>query len=129
MTFDAATRTISGTPLAASPATEYAYTVTDGANASDSLPLTIEVKAPASDMPVVLTYEVGTAVELTLPEVTGSGTPPYTYALTPALPAGLTFDAATRTISGTPTAVTPAAEYAYIVIDGANASDVAGVHH
>ena len=122
LTFDAATRTISGTPLAASPATEYAYTVTDGANASDSLPLTIEVKAPASDMPVVLTYEVGTAVELTLPEVTGSGTPPYTYALTPGLPAGLTFDAATRTISGTPTAVTAAAEYAYIVIDGANAS-------
>ena len=122
LTFDAATRTISGMPLAASPATEYAYTVTDGANASNSLPLTIEVKAPASDMPVVLTYEVGTAVELTLPEVTGSGTPPYTYALTPALPAGLTFDAATRTISGTPTAVTAAAEYAYIVIDGANAS-------
>ena len=122
LTFDAATRTISGTPLAASPATEYAYTVTDGANASNSLPLTIEVKAPASDMPVVITYEVGTAIELTLPEVTGSGTPPYTYALTPALPAGLTFDAATRTISGTPTAVTPAAEYAYIVIDGANAS-------
>ena len=123
LTFDAATRTISGTPLAASPATEYAYTVTDGANASDSLPLTIEVKAPASDMPVVLTYEVGTAVELTLPEVTGSGTPPYTYDLTPALPAGLTFDAATRTISGTPTAVTPAAEYAYIVTDAANAID------
>ena len=122
LTFDAATRTISGTPLAASPATEYAYTVTDGANASNSLPLTIEVKAPASDMPVVITYEVGTAIELTLPEVTGSGTPPYTYALTPALPAGLTFDAATRTISGTPTAVTAAAEYAYIVIDGANAS-------
>ena len=124
LTFDAATRTISGTPLAASPATEYTYTVTDGANASDSVPLlTIEVKAPASDMPVVLTYEVGTAVELTLPEVTGSGTPPYTYDLTPALPAGLTFDAATRTISGTPTAVTPAAEYAYIVTDAANAID------
>ena len=123
LTFDAATRTISGTPLAASPATEYAYTVTDGANASDSLPITIEVTAPVSDMPVVLTYEVGTAVELTLPEVTGSGTPPYTYDLTPALPAGLTFDAATRTISGTPTAVTPAAEYAYIVTDAANAID------
>ena len=124
LTFDAATRTISGTPLAASPATEYTYTVTDAANAIDSVPLlTIEVKAPASDMPVVLTYEVGTAVELTLPEVTGSGTPPYTYDLTPALPAGLTFDAATRTISGTPTAVTPAAEYAYIVTDAANAID------
>ena len=123
LTFDAATRTISGTPLAASPATEYIYTVTDAANASNSVPLfTIEVKAPVSDMPVVLTYEVGTAIELTLPEVTGGGTPPYTYALTPALPAGLTFDAATRTISGTPTEVAAAAEYTYIVIDAANAS-------
>ena len=123
LTFDAATRTISGTPLAASPATEYIYTVTDAANASNSVPLfAIEVKAPVSDMPVVLTYEVGTAIELTLPEVTGGGTPPYTYALTPALPAGLTFDAATRTISGTPTEVAAAAEYTYIVIDAANAS-------
>ena len=124
LTFDAATRTISGTPLAASPATEYIYTVTDAANASNSVPLlTIEVEAPVSDdMPVVLTYEVGTAIELTLPEVTGGGTPPYTYALTPALPAGLTFDAATRTISGTPTEVAAAAEYTYIVIDAANAS-------
>ena len=123
LTFDAATRTISGTPLAASPATEYTYTVTDGANASNSVPLlTIEVKAPVSDMPVVLTYEVGTAIELTLPEVTGGGTPPYIYALTPALPAGLTFDAATRTISGTPTEVAAAAEYTYVVIDAANAS-------
>ena len=124
LTFDAATRTISGTPLAAAPATEYTYIVTDGANASASLPLfSIEVKARDVSALGGLTYEVGTAIEpLTLPEVTGGGTPPFTYALTPALPAGLTFDAATRTISGTPTAVTPAAEYTYIVIDGANAS-------
>ena len=125
LTFDSATRTISGTPIAASPATEYIYTVTDGANASLSLPLfSIEVKASDVSGLGVLTYEVGTAIEpLTLPTVLeGRGTPPFTYALTPALPAGLTFDSATRTLSGTPTEVAPAAEYTYVVIDGANAS-------
>ena len=71
---------------------------------------------------VILTYEVGTAIEPgMLPEVTG-GTPPFTYSLVPALPVGLTFDAATLTISGTPLVVTPATEHTYIVTDGANAS-------
>ena len=123
LTFDAATRTVSGTPLAVSPATEYTYTVTDAANASSSVPLfTIEVKARDVSGHGGLTYEVGTAIDpLTLPEVTG-GTPPLTYSLTPALPAGLTFDAATRTVSGTPTAVSPATEYIYTVTDAANAS-------
>ena len=70
---------------------------------------------------VILTYEVGTAIEPgMLPEVTG-GTPPFTYSLAPALPVGLTFDAATRTISGTPLVVTPATEHIYTVTDGANA--------
>ena len=69
----------------------------------------------------ILTYEVGTAIEPgMLPGVTG-GTPPFTYSLAPDLPVGLTFDAATRTISGTPLVVTPATEYSYIVTDGANA--------
>ena len=123
LTFDAATRTISGTPIVASPATEYTYTAIDGANASLSMPsFSIEVKARDVSGLGGLTYEVGTAIEpLTLPEVAG-GTPPVTYALVPDLPAGLTFDAATRTISGTPTAVTPAGEYTYVVIDGAGAS-------
>ncbi len=44
---------------------------------------------------------------LVLPEATGGATP-YTYALAPALPAGLSFDDALRTISGTPTAGPPA---------------------
>ena len=71
---------------------------------------------------VILTYEVGTAIEPgTLPEVTG-GTPPFIYSLAPSLPVGLTFDAATRMLAGTPLAVTPATEYTYTVTDAANAS-------
>ena len=72
----------------------------------------------------IRTYEAGTAIEpLTLPGVPeGSGTPPFTYTLTPDLPAGLMFDPDTRTISGTPLAASPATEYTYTVTDGANAS-------
>ena len=61
-------------------------------------------------------FTVGTAVNLTLPSATG-GTSPYAYTLTPALPAGLQFDAVNRTISGTPTAATPATPYTYIARD------------
>ena len=70
------------------------------------------------------TYQVGEAIDpITLPPVPeGRGTPPYKYSIAPDLPAGLTFDAETRTISGTPTAAAPATEYTYIVTDGAGAS-------
>ncbi|MYD98629.1 MAG: hypothetical protein F4X98_14770, partial [Gammaproteobacteria bacterium] len=60
---------------------------------------------------------------LVLPQATG-GNGALTYALTPALPAGLTFTASTRTISGTPTAITAAATYTYKVTDAdANTAD------
>ena len=58
---------------------------------------------------------------LVLPEATG-GVSPVAYALMPALPAGLVFDAATRTISGTPTVVTVATSYTYTATDGAGGS-------
>ena len=49
------------------------------------------------------TYTAGEAIDpLTLPEASG-GNGARTYSLGPALPAGLTFDTARRTISGTPT--------------------------
>ena len=68
------------------------------------------------------TYEVGKAIEpITLPAVTG-GTGSLSYSISPELPAGLVFDAATRTISGTPTAGTAATVYTYIVTDQAGAS-------
>ncbi len=63
------------------------------------------------------TYTQDTAIEtLTLPEATG-GDGTITYVLTPAPPAGLTFDAATRELSGTPTAVATAADYTYTAAD------------
>ena len=124
LTFDAETRTISGTPTAAAAATEYTYTVTDNAGASASQPLfKIEVQAGAPiELSDAYSYEVGEAIEpVTLPAVTG-GTGSLTYSLSPELPAGLTFDAETRTISGTPTAIAAATVYTYTVTDEAGAS-------
>ncbi len=55
---------------------------------------------------------------LTLPAASGSNAT-MTYALTPALPAGVTFAAATRTLSGTPTAAKTGTTYTYTATDGA----------
>ena len=48
----------------------------------------------------------------TLPLAAG-GVPPLTYALSPALPAGLTFDAGTRVLSGRPTQLFQSREFMY----------------
>ena len=53
----------------------------------------------------------------TLPEASG-GDGTLTYSLSPRLPAGLTFDAATRVLSGTPTAPQAAILYTYTATDG-----------
>lgn len=69
------------------------------------------VAAPVA--PTALTYSspktaiVGTAFTLT-PTVTGT---PTSYAVSPALPAGLVLDTATGGISGTPTTTSPATAY------------------
>ena len=74
-------------------------------------------------------YAVGTAIDpLVLPEARG-GAAPLTYSIS-TLPAGLSFDAATRTLSGTPTAETNgAATIIYTVIDNDRAAGVFDLHH
>ena len=67
------------------------------------------------------TYPVGTPITaLILPEASG-GVSTLTYMLKPntSIPAGLTFDASTRTLSGTPTTSSLATTLAYTVTDSA----------
>ena len=127
LTFTATTRTISGTPSAIQAATTYTYKVTDadGNTAdSDADTLTFTIAVVADTVPDFgsgtisnQSYTQNTAItDLTLPSATG-GNGALTYALTPALPAGLTFTATTRTISGTPTATQAATTYTYNVTD------------
>ena len=127
--FDATTRMLSGTPTMAAAAATFTYTAMDGASraATGSLPFMITVTTvaptpltftPASQDPI--SGVVGTAImPVTLPMATG-GTAPYTYTITPALPAGLMFDATTRMLSGTPTMAAAAATVTYTAMDGAS---------
>ncbi len=61
----------------------------------------------------------GTAItSVTLPEATDpDANTTLTYTVTPALPAGLTFTASTRILSGTPTAVSASTTYTYTASD------------
>ena len=114
LSFDPATRVLSGTPDEEGETT-LTYTVTDSATTPESVTrtfaVTVTVTGPISIAEVDnQTYEAGEDASLTLPAATG-GTAPYTYALTgpngtdldEAVP-GLTFDSAPdkRELSGTP---------------------------
>ena len=122
LSFDPATRTLSGTPTTAGTY-EAIYTVTDAVGASASFPpIVIVVKAadPPPEAPGELMFVVGEAIEpLTFPEAPG-GTGSKTYSMS-GLPPGLSFDPATRTLSGTPTTA-GTYEAIYTVTDAVGAS-------
>ena len=110
LSFDAATRTLSGTPTeATNGAVAITYTAADDDDDAALLTFTITsaeagaVLAFAADASIAdQTYTVGTAIaDLVLPRASG-GAGDLRYRVLP-LPAGLSFDSATRTLSGTPT--------------------------
>ena len=141
LTFDAATRTLSGTPTAAtSGAVSVIYTVLDSAGEVAALTFAITVNAgltfddffnlfpsgkvvptASHDLVEIREFVVGQRVAgIVLPAASG-GTAPLTYSLSPALPAGLAFDAVTRTIAGTPQEAAETA-YTYAVTDANGAT-------
>lgn len=113
LTFDSATGMISGTPINPSPATTYTITgYNEGGNYSTTVTITIIasiVTAPAITYQTPKIYTVNTPIVPLVP-IQGGG-PPASYTINQTLPAGLTFDSATGAISGTPTVVSPAADY------------------
>ncbi len=77
--------------------------------------------------PTGLAYSAGTAVytvgvAVTPDSPTSSGGSVAAYSVSPALPAGLTLSSSTGVISGTPTAVTPAASYTVTASDAAGST-------
>ncbi|MDE2706096.1 MAG: putative Ig domain-containing protein, partial [Gemmatimonadota bacterium] len=124
LSFDSATRTLSGTPAQAT-VVEVTYTATDrdGEAAVLSFAITViadeeKVLSFAADAAIApRTYTVGTPiVDLVLPEITDRDCHPA-YSVS-ALPAGLWFNSATRTLSGTPTQATDGAvEVTYTAVD------------
>jgi hypothetical protein len=111
LSFSTSTGAITGTPTASVNAAPLKFTVTDTSNPvltqTANLTLTIVPANLVITTTSLPTGEVGAAYSATL-AATG-GTTPYSWSLTSGtLPAGLLLNAATGTITGTPTAATGA---------------------
>jgi hypothetical protein len=113
LNLDPATGSITGTPSAATPGpVTCRVTATNPAGQSTFVDLVITVTAHTQP-PAGLTYtqpapayQAGTAIPANAAAL-AAGAAGVTYAVAPALPAGLNLDPATGSITGTPTAATP----------------------
>ena len=126
LVFSSSTGVLSGTATAARGATTYVVTAADGTNyAVATMRLTISAVPLMTPASQAVSGVVGTAIATTsvfvAPTLTDtSGT--KTFTVSPALPAGLTLNAATGTVSGTPTAVSTQTTYIVTGTDGTNSS-------
>ena len=126
LSFDASTRTISGTPSAMSARRTYTYTAEDNDGDRDTLTFRIEVEedlVPTFGNGSVATqsWTKNVAItDVTVPAAT-SGNAPLSYSISPALPTGLTFTS--RVISGTPTVAHAARQYTVTVTDSDGDTD------
>ena len=114
---------ISGTPTAVSAKTSYKFTVTDSATpaASSTADLTLEIKPGASGPKIATTALLDGVVGAPYKQAVqaSGGTAALKWSVTPDLPAGLSLDATTGIVSGTPTAVSPKLSYIFTVTDSA----------
>ncbi len=133
LTFDAAEREITGTPTLTSCGATFTYTVTDADPTdpdTDTISFTITVLSQDHQDLAFLddtiddwTYSVTTnSTALQLPKATG-GFGPLVYSISPALPAGLTFDANKLLIYGVPTSTHAAREYTFTVSNRADCAN------
>ena len=111
---------VSGTPTGRFTSATFTYTATDAENVAQTTTFTIVVTADAITFSPTSfsnqTWEVGTAVDLTLPVGSG-GVGDLTPTLSPALPAGVTFTASTRALAGNPSAVFSVSTFTYTMTD------------
>ena len=135
LTFTAAERKLAGTPQSGDTGTlSVKVTASDGmgGSVSDTFDIVVSAAAVSDTAPAFAggasiptqTWTVDAQITaFTLPAATG-GNGAISYALTPALPAGVTLDATTRQVSGTPTAAAAEATYTWRASDGdSNAAD------
>jgi len=112
LTLNPTTGVISGTPTALTAASNYTVTATNtGGSTTASVSITVNDIAPSA-----LAYLINPAIyiqgsAITANNPTSSGGVVLSYAILPALPAGLTLNPLTGVISGTPSEVSPAASY------------------
>ena len=118
-------RTIRGTPSRVMPVTQFTWTVQDAAGTMARQDFDLEVYRMSftTRIPDQVVPRGQPIPMLGLPEVSG-GKEPVTYSFTVlSLPSGLSFDLPTRTVSGTPLAVTPPTPMTFKAVDRYGAED------
>ncbi len=113
LTFDSSTLVVSGTPTRTGAYTATYQVTTEGAQRTNNISITVHANAGTLSLatPTYLDWRIEQQNSQVLPLATGAATGTQTYTLrgpdaTPAdanLPPGLSFEAATRTLSGAPT--------------------------
>ena len=119
MSFNTSTGALTGTPNTIAAATNYTITATNASgSATQTFTLTVTVTAPAFTISSASeTKASGSAI--TGYTISSTGGAIASYAISPAAPAGLTFNTSTGLLSGTPTTVAGATAY---TITATNAS-------
>jgi hypothetical protein len=118
LSLNSSTGAISGTPTTASISTSYTVTVTDSSSTvSSTFSLSVNPALSASSGSIPANIYKDSPVTPFSPVSISGGTSPITYAVSPSLPAGLTLNASTGVISGTPTSTAVNATYTITATD------------
>jgi hypothetical protein len=120
LTLNSSTGQITGTPTGVAVVTAYTVTVSDTLSQTSSKSFNLSVSA----VPVVTvlavptrTFTKGVAITAFTPVTATGGTGALSWAVSPALPAGLTLNTANGSISGTATTSAAASNYVVTVSD------------
>ncbi len=112
LSFNTSSGIISGTPNVIAGSATFTVTATnDAGSVTKDITVVVNDVAPSSlnYTAVTSSYTINTAIATNSP--TSSGGAVVSYAVSPALPTGLSLDTSTGDITGTPTVLTPVATY------------------
>jgi uncharacterized repeat protein (TIGR01451 family) len=126
LSLDTSTGAISGTPTAVTSSASYTITATN-TGGTDTASVTIVVNDIAPSIAYSTTsFTLTKGTAMTTTSVTSTGGTVVSYSVSPSLPAGLSLNTSTGTLSGTPTAVTSSASYT-ITATNTGGTDTASV--